>query len=53
MPPAAEAPAGGVFDIIVEAARHSGMTAVQVPWDDPAPAIDIARDLLGLPLRGQ
>jgi putative hydrolase of the HAD superfamily len=37
----------------VEAARHSGMTAVQVPWDDPAPAIDIARDLLGLPLRGQ
>jgi putative hydrolase of the HAD superfamily len=32
----------------VEAARRAGMTAVQVPWDDPAPAIDTARDLLGL-----
>ena len=32
----------------VEAARHAGMTAVQVPQDDPAPAIETARDLLGL-----
>jgi len=37
----------------VEGARQAGMTAVRVPWDDPAPAIDTARDLLGLPLRGQ
>jgi putative hydrolase of the HAD superfamily len=32
----------------VEGARQAGMTAVRVPWDDPAPAIDTARDLLGL-----
>jgi len=32
----------------VDGARQAGMTAVRVPWDDPAPAIDTARDLLGL-----
>ncbi len=32
----------------VEGAREAGMTAVRVPWDDPAPAIDTARDLLRL-----
>jgi len=32
----------------VEGARQAGMTAVRVPWDDPAPAIDTARDLLRL-----
>jgi putative hydrolase of the HAD superfamily len=32
----------------VAGARQAGMTAVRVPWDDPAPAIDTARDLLGL-----
>ena len=31
-----------------EGARQSGMTAVRVPWDDPAPAIDTARELLRL-----
>lgn len=35
----------------VEGARAVGMTAIRVPWDDPAPAIDVARDLLGLPAR--
>jgi putative hydrolase of the HAD superfamily len=35
----------------VEGARAVGMTAIRVPWDDPAPAIDTARDLLGLPAR--
>jgi putative hydrolase of the HAD superfamily len=35
----------------VEGARRAGMTAVRVPWDDPAPAIDTARDLLGLGAR--
>lgn len=35
----------------VEGARQAGMTAVQVPWDDPGPAIDIARKLLRLPPR--
>jgi len=34
-----------------EAARQAGMAAVQVPWDDPGPAIDTARNLLGLPPR--
>ena len=34
-----------------EAARQAGMVAVQVPWDDPGPAIEIARNLLGLPPR--
>jgi len=33
----------------IEAARRAGLIAVQVPWDDPGPAIDIARKLLGLP----
>ena len=32
----------------VEGARQAGMTAVRVPWDDPGPAIDTARKLLGL-----
>jgi len=32
----------------VEGARQAGMIAVRVPWDDPAPAIDTARDLLRL-----
>lgn len=32
----------------VEGARQAGMTAVRVPWDDPAPAVDTARGLLGL-----
>jgi putative hydrolase of the HAD superfamily len=32
----------------VEGARQAGMTAVRVPWDNPAPAIDTARALLGL-----
>jgi putative hydrolase of the HAD superfamily len=32
----------------VEGARQAGMTAVRVPWDDPGPAIDTARNLLGL-----
>jgi len=31
-----------------EGARQAGLTAVRVPWDDPGPAIDIARELLGL-----
>ena len=32
----------------VEAARQAGMTAVRVPLDGPGPAIDTARELLGL-----
>lgn len=32
----------------IEGARRAGLTAVQVPWDDPGPAIDTARKLLGL-----
>jgi putative hydrolase of the HAD superfamily len=32
----------------VEGARQAGMTAIRVPWDDPGPAIDTARKLLGL-----
>lgn len=32
----------------VEGARQAGMTAVRVPWDDPVPAIDTARELLRL-----
>jgi putative hydrolase of the HAD superfamily len=32
----------------VEGARQAGLTAVRVPWDDPVPAIDTARELLGL-----
>ena len=32
----------------VEGARRAGMTAVRVPWDDPTPAIDTARELLRL-----
>jgi putative hydrolase of the HAD superfamily len=35
----------------VAGARRVGLTAVRVPWDDPGPAIDTARDLLGLPSR--
>ena len=35
----------------VEAAGQAGMTAVRVPWDDPGPAIDTARNLLRLPPR--
>jgi putative hydrolase of the HAD superfamily len=35
----------------VEGARAIGMTAIRVPWDDAAPAIDTARNLLGLPAR--
>ena len=31
-----------------EGARQAGMTAVRVPWEDPGPAIDTARKLLGL-----
>jgi putative hydrolase of the HAD superfamily len=34
-----------------EAAREAGMAAVRVPWDDPGPAIDTARNLLDLPSR--
>ena len=34
-----------------EAARQAGMVAVRVPWDDPGPAIDTARNLLGRPSR--
>jgi putative hydrolase of the HAD superfamily len=34
----------------VEGARQAGMTAIRVPWDDPAPAIDTARELLRLGL---
>ena len=32
----------------VEGAFRAGLTAVRVPWDNPAPAIDTARELLGL-----
>jgi putative hydrolase of the HAD superfamily len=32
----------------VEGARQAGMTAVRVPWDDPGPAIETARELLRL-----
>jgi putative hydrolase of the HAD superfamily len=32
----------------VEGARAVGMTAIRVPWDDPGPAIDAARELLRL-----
>ena len=32
----------------VEGARQAGLKAVRVPWDDPRPAIDTARELLGL-----
>jgi putative hydrolase of the HAD superfamily len=32
----------------VESARQAGMTAVRVPWDDPGPAINTARELLRL-----
>jgi putative hydrolase of the HAD superfamily len=32
----------------VEAGRQAGLTAVQVPWDDPGPAVETARKLLGL-----
>lgn len=32
----------------VEGARQAGLAAVRVPWDNPAPAIDTARELLGL-----
>ena len=35
----------------VEAARGAGLVAVRVPWDDPGPAIDTARNLLRLPPR--
>jgi putative hydrolase of the HAD superfamily len=35
----------------VEGARQAGLIAVRVPWDDPGPAIDTARELLGLPAR--
>ena len=31
-----------------EGARQAGMTAVRVPWEDPVPAIDTARELLRL-----
>jgi putative hydrolase of the HAD superfamily len=31
-----------------EGARQAGMTAVRVPWDDPVPAIETARELLRL-----
>ena len=37
----------------VEGARQAGLIAVRVPWDDPGPAIDTARELLGLPARGR
>jgi putative hydrolase of the HAD superfamily len=36
----------------VEGARQVGLQAIRVPWDDPGPAIDTARGLLGLPARG-
>ena len=32
----------------IEGALRAGLKAVQVPWDDPRPATDIARKLLGL-----
>jgi putative hydrolase of the HAD superfamily len=32
----------------IEGARQAGMTAVRVPWADPVPAIDTARELLRL-----
>ncbi|HEY2270866.1 MAG TPA: HAD-IA family hydrolase [Streptosporangiaceae bacterium] len=32
----------------VEGAVAAGLAAVRVPWDNPAPAIDTARELLGL-----
>ena len=32
----------------VEGAVAAGLRAVRMPWDDPKPAIDTARDLLGL-----
>ena len=32
----------------VDGARQAGMTAIRVPWEDPTPAIDTARDLLRL-----
>jgi putative hydrolase of the HAD superfamily len=32
----------------VEGARQAGLKAIRVPWDDPGPAIDTARDLLRL-----
>ena len=32
----------------VEGARQAGMTAIRVHWDDPGPALDTARNLLGL-----
>ena len=32
----------------IDGARQAGMTAVRVPWDDPVPAIDTARELLRL-----
>ena len=32
----------------VDGARQAGMTAIRVPWEDSAPAIDTARDLLRL-----
>ncbi len=35
----------------VDGARQAGMTAIRVPWDDPGPAIDTARNLLDLPSR--
>ncbi len=35
----------------VAGARRAGMIAVRVPWEDPFPAIDTARKLLGLPPR--
>jgi putative hydrolase of the HAD superfamily len=37
----------------VDGARAVGMIAVRVPWADPAPAIDTARELLGLPRRAE
>lgn len=37
----------------IDGARAVGMTAVRVPWDDPRPAIDTARELLRLPPRRQ
>jgi putative hydrolase of the HAD superfamily len=35
----------------VDGARRAGMIAIRVPWEDPLPAIDAARELLGLPPR--
>ncbi len=35
----------------VAGARRAGLIAVRVPWEDPGPAIDTARELLGLPPR--